>query len=159
MQESPDDPILGCLLPRLNEARGQQASLLHLTEQRIHVLAPREGTGKNVCRRHGILDRKIDADPADRRHGMRSVSDREQAWLVPSHQPVELDGEKVQIGDFIQLGEIKIGRSGRSDFRTDRFDSTRLLSLGSAFRDQERALPIVSAVDHHEQASALHVPA
>ena len=92
-------------------------------EQRIHVLAARQRAGKDVCRRHRILNRQVDADPADRRHGMRRIADREQARLVPGRQPVELHGQQMQVGDLVELGEIEIRWSGRSHLLPDRVDS------------------------------------
>ena len=77
LQQSSDDAVLDRLLASLNDVRREQTPFLHLTKQWIDVLGPREGAGKDVCSRHCILDRKVDPDSADRRHGVRRISDRD----------------------------------------------------------------------------------
>jgi len=42
-----------------------------------------ERLGENVGGGNCVLHRKIDADAADRRHGVRGIADAEQAWPVP----------------------------------------------------------------------------
>ena len=69
-----------------------------LVEQRIDVVAARQRTGEDIRRRDRILDREIDADPADRRHGVGGIADREQPGPMPAGQPVERDGQQMQVG-------------------------------------------------------------
>ena len=69
---------------------------------------------------------------------------------MPGCQPVERDTQQFQVLDLVKLAEVQVGRGFR-DFLPYRDDSLRTVVLRRAFRDQERALPIVAAVDHHEQ--------
>ena len=67
------------------------------SQQRIDVLAARERSGEDVGGRDGVLDREIDADPADRRHRMGRIADRQQAGPPPARQPVERDREQLHL--------------------------------------------------------------
>ena len=97
LKQAPDDAILRRLLAGLDHARRKQPALLHLVQQRIDVFAARQRPGENVGGRDRVLDGEIDADPADRRHGVGGIADRQQARPVPACQPVELDGQQVKI--------------------------------------------------------------
>ena len=50
-----------------------------LWSKRIDVLAAGQRAGQDVRRRNRVLDGEVDPDPADRRHGMGGIADREQA--------------------------------------------------------------------------------
>src|SRR5918993_1078363 len=128
-------------------------------QQRTHVLPARKRAGKDVRRGDGILNREVDADPTNRRHGVCRVADREKACPMPGGEPVELHAEKVEIGDLVELSQVKLCGSGRCDFFPDRLDSARLVSLGGPLRDDEGALPIIATVDHHEDAPAIDIAA
>ena len=69
---------------------------------------------------------------------------------MPGHQPVELNCQEVQVADLVQFGEIEICWSGGGDLLADRVDPALLIGLCRTLGDQEGALPIVTAVDHHE---------
>ena len=103
-------------------------------------------------------DGKVDADTADRRHGMGGIADRQQAGLRPVYQAVELDRQQMQIADLVQLGDVEFGR-GCGDLVADHADALGAILLGGALRDEEGALPIGAAVDQHEQPPALDIAA
>src|SRR6516165_2603827 len=52
---------------------------------------------QNVGCRNGILNRQIDPDTTNGRHGMRGVSNAQQARAKPFLQPVNFDGQKAYI--------------------------------------------------------------
>jgi hypothetical protein len=54
-------------------------------------------TGEDISRRDRVLNRQIDADAADRRHGMRGVSNAQKRGLVPKRQPVDCDGQETHL--------------------------------------------------------------
>ena len=106
---------------RLDDPRREQPPLLHLVKQRIDILAARQRPGEDVGGRDRVLDREVDADAADRRHGVRGIADREQPGPVPAGQPVELHGQQVQVADLVELGEVE-SRRGLRHFLADRLD-------------------------------------
>src|SRR3546814_8326140 len=53
------------------------AALLHLRQQRIGIDAGGERRGEKVRGGNRILHREVDSYPADRRHRLRGVADRE----------------------------------------------------------------------------------
>ena len=59
---------------------------------------------QNVGRCDRILHGEIDADAADRGHGVRRVADAEQAGLVPLLQAIYGDGQQL---DVIPTGEAR----------------------------------------------------
>ena len=89
------------LLRALDDAGREQSPILHLVEQWIDILAARQRAGKDVRGRDRILDGEIDADPADRRHGVGGIADREQPGPMPARQPVQLHGQQMKVGDLV----------------------------------------------------------
>jgi hypothetical protein len=43
------------------------------------------------------VDCEIDADAAELRHGMGGVADVQKPWLVPKRQPVDGDGQELDL--------------------------------------------------------------
>jgi hypothetical protein len=90
----PDDErrqhsVVDCLLRRLHDPRRQHSPVLHFVEQRIDVFAAGKRPCEDVGRCDGILDRKIDAHAADRRHCMCSISDGEEPRPPPAAKAIE----------------------------------------------------------------------
>jgi hypothetical protein len=79
-------------LRALDDLGRKHAPLLHFLQERIDILTPRERRRENVRGSDSVLDREIDADSSDRRHGVRRITDRKQAGTPPSLEPVERDG-------------------------------------------------------------------
>ncbi len=48
-----------------------------------------QGLRQQIGGRDGVLNRQIDADAADRRHGVSGVADAQKAGLVPQRQTVD----------------------------------------------------------------------
>jgi hypothetical protein len=90
---------------------------------------------------------------------VRRIADREESRPMPASEPVELHREEVKVGDLVELAEIEIRWRGCRDFLADRFNSARLIVRGGALRNEEGALPIVAAIDQHEQPAALDIAA
>jgi hypothetical protein len=74
-KDAADNAILNENLQALRQPCRQFAPALHPVEiiHRDSMLAQR--SGQNVGRRDGILNGQIDADAADRRHGVRRIAD------------------------------------------------------------------------------------
>ena len=70
----------------------------------VGVLGPQR-PGKRPARGDRVLDREVDADPADRRHRVRRVAEAEQPGRRPLPQPVERDLEQLDLvpgGDRVE---------------------------------------------------------
>ena len=75
--------VLRGLLTRLDDPGREQPALLHPPSSGRRPRR-RQRPGEDVGRRHRVLDRQIDADPADRRHCVRGVADRQQSGPMTS---------------------------------------------------------------------------
>src|SRR5215212_2366630 len=74
-QHARDDSLLNNDLESLRDPRGQLAPALHGFKT-IDIKCSLAQSFRNiVCGRHGVLDREINPDPADRRHGVRGITD------------------------------------------------------------------------------------
>ena len=47
--------------------------------------------------RHRILDSEIDADAADRRHGVSGIADAEQPVAIPALQAIDRDSQELHV--------------------------------------------------------------
>ena len=66
---------------------------------------------EQVGRRDRVLDREVDADAADRRHRVRRVADAEQPGLRPLREPVDADGEQLDVVPRAHV--VDVGREQR----------------------------------------------
>ena len=76
----------------------QHAALLRPGEQGIDVSPAASRPGEDIGGGDRVLDREVDADAADRRHGVGGIADRQQAGPMPARQPVERDRQQVEVG-------------------------------------------------------------
>jgi hypothetical protein len=87
-QYSGNDPALHGDLQPLRHASGELATPLDLAELGEVEPSFPQRFEKNIGCGHGILDREIDADAADRRHGMGGIANTQQTRPKPIDQPV-----------------------------------------------------------------------
>ena len=87
-QHPGNDPALDGDLQPLRHARRPLAPLLDLAQAIDGEVSLPQRFEKNVGCRHGILDREIDADAADRRHGVSGVANAQQTRPMPIDQSV-----------------------------------------------------------------------
>jgi hypothetical protein len=52
---------------------------------------------QQVRRRDRILDRQVDADPADRRHRMGRIADAQQPVAPPARQMADLHAQQLDV--------------------------------------------------------------
>ena len=62
------------------------------------------GSGQDIRGGDRVLDREIDADAADRRHRMRGVADAQKPRPVPKRQPVDRDGQELDVVEALEFG-------------------------------------------------------
>ena len=135
---------------------GQFAAALHGAEiiQRGGALA--HARHQDVGRGDRVLDRQVDADAADRRHGMRGVADEQQAGAKPGIQPVHRHGQQLHVvpgREFVHPVAQK--RREPHDVGAERLEPARVHLIDAALRDDEGALPVVVAVQHDEDAAGV----
>ena len=61
--------------------------------------------GEDIGRGDSILDGEVDADTADRRHGVGGVADAEEAGAVPGPQSIDPHGQELDVVPVAQLGD------------------------------------------------------
>ena len=72
-----DDVVLQDDLHALSKTRGKFATLLHALEGFDRCRSAAQRLGKNICGGNRVLHCQIDANPTNRRHGVRRVPDAE----------------------------------------------------------------------------------
>ncbi len=151
-----DDAVLHEELGGLRHLGRPLPAGLHLAQRRERHGAFSQGFGKDVGGGHGVLDGEIDADAADRRHGMRRISDAEKAFAAPFLQPVHPHREELHVVPGRDLadavGELRIEVD---DLRAEGRQPLFAQRVVAALRDHESALPVVAAVEHDEEMPGL----
>jgi hypothetical protein len=134
--------LLRGFLPGLDDRVGNRRRSCTLWSSGSTSSPARERAGEDVGRGDRVLDREVDADAADRRHGVGGIADRQQARPVPAGQPVELDLSRCRSAISSSSAKSR-GRAARlADFAWIAVDAARLDSLARALGDEEGALPI-----------------
>ncbi len=95
----------------LGHAGRPEAAPLHSGKIAVARCALCQDRTQDVRCRHRILDREIDADSADRRHGVGSIADAEQAGPMPGLKPVDGNGEQFDVVPIAELVD-PIGEPG-----------------------------------------------
>ena len=141
------------LLHGLDHLGREIPAMLDLRQQAIHVLPLRQRTGEDIRGGHGILDGKVDADPADRRHGVRGIADGKQPGAPPAVQPVERDGQQFDLIPVGQRRHDRLASSGAARATSSRkaWAARHRGSRRPRPCDHVGTLPIVAAVDLHDQ--------
>ena len=92
-ERRPDQIVLHDDLQALGDARRKFAALLDAFERVDRYRSTPQRLGENIGGSYRVLHREIDADAADRRHGVRGVADADEARPVPAPQAVHFDGQ------------------------------------------------------------------
>ena len=90
-----DDVVLNLHLKPLGTPRGHLAPFLNTRQILCCHLTGTERIREDVCGCDRILDRKVDPDAADRRHGVGCVADAEKAGPIPLRETVDADGQEL----------------------------------------------------------------
>src|SRR5262249_59606886 len=140
----------------LGGARWEHAPALHIRQIALADRTVAQRVNEPIGRRHGVLDGEINPDATYRRHRVRRVTDAQEPRPVPSPQPVDFDGQEL---DVIPAGNLADAvaqvRHELDDRSAERFEAPRPHFVGPALRDEKSALPIISAIEyHHHLASA-----
>ena len=160
-QRAADHAILDQPLQPLGRARRKRTAALHGLEIVDRHLAAPQRFGQDVRRGHGILDREVDPDPTDRRHRVCRVADAEQSGPLPFPQPIDLHCQQLDGVPVLELADA-IGEEwdDRGDRLTEPVNPIAPVAaelLVAAFRDDEGALPVVAALQHHEHMTVADV--
>ena len=94
--EIPIEKAVNGRLEGLRDTRGQLAAALNpdeqdVTDRQIPCMRRTQYRSEDARSSHRILNREIDADTADRGHGVGRIADAEQAGKTPAAQAVDLD--------------------------------------------------------------------
>ena len=158
-QDAADDPVLDKYLQRLRRFGRKLPPALDRTQIVGADHAPQQRLGENVRRRHRVLDRQVDADPADRRHRVGRVADAQQPRPMPYPQAVDRHAQQLDVVPVAQFGgAVAQVRGEPGDFIAESRQAA-LLNLGiAALGNDIGALPIVFAVQHHQDATGVDTP-
>src|SRR5260221_6863596 len=156
-EHAADDAVLDQQLHALDEARRRLAPTLHLIERLVaDVAAAAQARHQDVGGGDRILDGEVDADAADRRHGVRRVADAQEARPVPAAQAVDSDGEQLDVAPVAQLLEPRaVERGEPGDLLAQGGEAALADLLEAALADDEGALPVIAAVEHHQDAAGV----
>ena len=113
---------------------------------------------KNVCGGDGVLNGEIDADAADRRHGVRAIADAQQAGTRPFAQAIDANAERLMSFQSASSAtrSLRYGATSAMSARNAGRPRRCTSSIG-AFEDDPRALPVVAAIDGDQHFSGLQI--
>ena len=87
---------------------------------------------------------------------MRCVSNAEEPGPVPLAQPIDLNRQQLDVVPIAELADtIFQERIHLHDVGAKSVDATTPNLVESSFRNDERALPIIPAIEHHENTSKI----
>jgi hypothetical protein len=90
-----DDAILDEELEALRGARRPFAPLLHLVQDFERHRACAQLLPEDVGRGDGVLNGEVDADAADRRHGVRRIADAQKPRPRPALEAIDANREEL----------------------------------------------------------------
>src|SRR6202790_5209553 len=155
-QHRVEDPLLDRHLQRLGQPRRQGAAALDGFQVRIPQRAVAQPPGQDIGGGDGVLDREIDAAPADRRHRMGAVADAQQPWAPPARQPVDRDRQQLDVVPVAQFGDpVRQKRGDPDDVVAEAGEPALADRVEPALADHERALPVIAAVEHYQHATVV----
>jgi hypothetical protein len=133
---------------------------LYLRERRLRHRALAQRLPQDVGGGHRVLNGEIDADAADRRHGMRRIANAQKARTPPALQPVDGDAQQTDIVEAPDLfSPFSLERQQPADIRAERCNSALAHLVSTALGDDIGALPVVAAIDAHEKPAWIEAPA
>src|SRR5690348_16739333 len=87
---------------------------------------------------------------------MRRVSDAEEAGPVPFAQSIHLNRQQLDVVPIAELADAILQERIHLHYvGTEGLDTATLNLPEPAFGDNERALPVVTAIEHHENPSEI----
>src|SRR5205823_13933731 len=102
-----------------------------------------------------VLNSEIDADAADRRHCMSGIADHQQTRPPPLLQPIDGNRQELDIVPTADFPEpILHERGDRCDRLVQGIEALALYLIEATLVDDQRALPVVAAIDHHEDTAS-----
>src|SRR5262245_2161833 len=132
----------------LSHARRPFPPLLHPTQIIYPAIPLPELVREQICCRHRVLYRQIDADAACGRHCMRGVAYEEQPRTIPLSKPVHLHGEQFNLIPLID-GAYCAPQKRRyaDDLFAERLQSSTPDLFKRAFANDGAALVIIPAIN------------
>src|SRR5215475_5002493 len=153
-QYAADDPVLNKELNALDDAHRKNSPLLNRRKFLIARPATVQRFVKKVRGGDCILDRQIDSDATDRRHGVRRIADAQKAGPIPLLHPVNRNGEQLDVIPALELLDaIAEPRRKLADLGPKRRQARAVYLFGRALGDDKRALPIIAAIELDEHVS------
>ena len=90
-------------LQGLRRAGRELATTLDQSKIVIDNRSLKKSGAQDIRRGDGVLYRQIDADAADRRHGVSRIADAQQAGPMPNPQAIDRNGQQLDVGPIAEL--------------------------------------------------------
>ena len=108
---------------------------------------------------NSVLDRQVDADAADRRHGVGGIANAQQAGPAPLLQAIDLDCQQVDVLPAPQIAQrLFEGRYKTGDAAAKFLEAGLLDFFKGPLCDHISTLPIVTAIDLDEDLTGAEAP-
>src|SRR6516164_2481223 len=152
----PDHPILDEQLEPLRRASREFPTALDRLQVVLVGGSLQEARGQDIGSGNGVLNCQIYADAADRRHGVCRIADTQQAGPVPNPQAIDSDSQQLDVGPIVQFADAiaEVGGEAR-DLRAEGCQTSLADLIEPSLWDHERALPVVLAIEHHEDPTGI----
>ena len=110
-----------------------------------------QGFGEHIGGCHRILDRQVDADAGDWRHGVCRIADAQEARSPPALEAIDLDGKHADVVPRLEGGDL-LGEPWHQarKARTEGVEALCAQRLVAALGDHIAALPVAAAVDRDQ---------
>jgi hypothetical protein len=156
-QDRPDQAVLHRELHALHHAHGPLSAALHPLQRGEVELVVAQRPRQQPRRGDGVLHGQVDADAADRRHRVRRVADAQQARPGPVAQPVHLHRQQLDLRVPVRQLAHALAQPRRQAQQglVKRPDAAGAPGVARALGNQQRALPVVAARDHHQHAAGV----
>src|SRR5262245_6576456 len=132
----------------LSHARRPFPPLLHPAQIIDPAISLPELVREQICRRHRVLYRQVDADAAGGRHRVRGVAYEEQPRTIPLSKPVHLHGEKFDFSPIINGAHCAPQKRRDADnLFSELLQPSTLDPFKRAFANDGAALVIITAIN------------
>lgn len=147
---------MGNRLQTLYDPRAKLSLLLNAGKQIIGISFGVQGPHQYVCSGYRVLNRQIDTNAKDGRHGMSRISDAQEAGTMPAREPVDLHRQQLDFLPILQLCHAAAKkRCNPRDILSERFETLPLELLEGILWNDETRLKVVVPVDQDQHFSKI----
>jgi len=156
LKNAPNHPVLDEQLEALRRASRELPTALDRLQSVLTRGSLQQARGQDVGGGNGVLDSQIYPDTADWRHRVSRISNTQQAWPVPNPKAIDSDSQQLDVGPIVEFTDAiaEIGGKAR-DLPAEGRQAALAYLIEPSLRDHVCALPIVLAIEHHEDPAGI----